>query len=97
MGAAATSAFVRRRVDFTLVQSMETDEEAEVLVASTHRYLVGGSTSSPSSGRGRMKKSFIVSCPVAAALGGTFVVCLGLLGHHLWFTRNFSNGVRWRR
>ena len=42
MGAAATSAFVRRRVDFTLVQSMEADEEAEVLVASTHRYLVGG-------------------------------------------------------
>jgi hypothetical protein len=50
MGAAATSAFVRRRVDFTLVQSMEADEEAEVLVASTHRYLVGGLTSTPQTG-----------------------------------------------
>ena len=82
-GAAATSAFVRRRVDFTLVQSKATAVELEAVVASTHRYLVGGSSSSSSSslvGRGRAKKCSMVSCPHAAALGGTFVVCPGL-GH----------------
>ena len=40
---------VQRRLDFTFVQSMETAVDVEVLVVSTHRYLVGGSLSSASS------------------------------------------------